>query len=157
VIVRQVSTHRSITPLPVTRSSRASSRASIGFTTIVLKNSLPARSFTLLTRVRWINRCPDRPERCLQTGKRCFTIRAARRDLRRAIRLPRSRHERNDFAIIAPRYTNSTIGVNVRFGNSSHIAAAQQSVQGGRLCGGAPRAASRPRAHEMLFAVGTVN
>ena len=34
------------------------------------------------------------------------------------IRLPRSRHERHDFAMIAPQYTNSTIGVNVRFWNS---------------------------------------
>jgi Zn-finger in ubiquitin-hydrolases and other protein len=30
---------------------------------------------TLLTRIRWINQCPDRPEQCLQTGKRCFTNR----------------------------------------------------------------------------------
>jgi hypothetical protein len=28
-----------------------------------------------LTRIRWINPCPDRPKRCLQTGKRCFTNR----------------------------------------------------------------------------------
>src|SRR6516225_9802514 len=48
-------------------------RASGGFTTIVRKNSSPARSFPLLTRIRWINRCPDRPEPCPQTGKRCFT------------------------------------------------------------------------------------
>ena len=39
------------------------------------KNSSPARSFTLLTRVRWINRRRDRPERCPQTGERCFTNR----------------------------------------------------------------------------------
>jgi hypothetical protein len=71
--VRQVSTRRNTTPLPVTRSSRVSSRASGGFTTIGRSNSSPARSFTLRTRVRWINRCPDRPARCLQTGKRCFT------------------------------------------------------------------------------------
>src|SRR5271165_7612660 len=75
VIVHQISTHRNITPLRVTRLSRASSGASGGFTTIVRKNSSPARSFTLLTRIRWINRCRDRPERCLQTGKRCFTNR----------------------------------------------------------------------------------
>ena len=73
--VRQVSMHRNISPLRVTRSSRVSSRASGGFTTIVQSNSSPARSSTLLTRIRWINRCPDRPERCLQTGKRCFTNR----------------------------------------------------------------------------------
>ena len=77
VIVRQVSTHRNITPLRGTRQSRASSRASGGFTTIVLKNSSPARSFTLLTRIRWINLCRDRPERCLQTGRRCFTNKGA--------------------------------------------------------------------------------
>jgi len=72
-IVHQVSMHRNMLPLPVTRSSRVSSRASIGFTTIVQNNSSPARSFALLTRVRRINRRPDRPQRCLQTGKRCFT------------------------------------------------------------------------------------
>ncbi len=32
---------------------------------------------TLLTRIRWINRRPDRPERCLRTGKRCFTNKGA--------------------------------------------------------------------------------
>ena len=73
VIVHQVSMHRNITPLRGIRSSRASSRTSTGSTTIGLRSSSPARSFKLLTRIRWINRCPDRPERCLQTGKRCFT------------------------------------------------------------------------------------
>ena len=29
----------------------------------------------LLTRIHWINRCRDRPEPCLQTGKRWFTNR----------------------------------------------------------------------------------
>jgi hypothetical protein len=74
-IVLQVSTRRNIAPLRVTRSSRASSRASGGFTTIALKSSSPVRSFTLLTRVRWINRRPDRTERCPQIGKRCSTNR----------------------------------------------------------------------------------
>src|SRR5271169_4872235 len=74
-IVHQVSMHRNITPLRVTRLSRVSSRASGGFTTIVQRNSSPAQNFPLLTRIRWINRRPDRPERCLQTGKRCFTNR----------------------------------------------------------------------------------
>jgi hypothetical protein len=73
VIVHQVSMHRNTTPLRVTRQSRASSRASGGFTTTVLENSSPVRSFTPLTRIRWSNLCRDRPERCLQTGKRCFT------------------------------------------------------------------------------------
>jgi hypothetical protein len=72
-IVHQVSMHRNITPLRVIRSSQASSRASGGFTIIVLRNSSPAQSFPLLTRIRWSNPCLDRPERCLQTGKRCFT------------------------------------------------------------------------------------
>ena len=76
VIVHQISMHRNITPRRVTRSSRVSSRASVGFTTIAQRNPLPARSFLLLTRIRWINRHRDRPERCLQTGKRCFTNRA---------------------------------------------------------------------------------
>jgi hypothetical protein len=58
---------------PGTRSSRASSRASIGFTTTVLKKPSPARSFGLLTRIRRINRHRDRSEGCHQTGKRCFT------------------------------------------------------------------------------------
>ena len=75
VILHQISMHRNITRLRVTRSSRASSRASDGFTIIVLESSSPARSFTPLTRTRWINRCPDRPKRCLQTGKRWFTNR----------------------------------------------------------------------------------
>ena len=35
------------------------------------------------------------------------------------IRLPRSRHERHDFAMIAPQYTNSTISVNVGFWHNS--------------------------------------
>ena len=73
VILHQISMHRNITPLRVIRSSRASSRASTGSTTIGHKSSSPARSFRLLTRIRWINRCPDRPERCLQIGKSCFT------------------------------------------------------------------------------------
>jgi hypothetical protein len=75
VIVHQISMHRNTTPPRVTRSSRASSRASSGFTTIAQKNPSSAQSFTLLTRIRWINRRPGRPERCLQTGKRCFTNR----------------------------------------------------------------------------------
>jgi hypothetical protein len=74
-IVHQVSMHRNITPRRVTRLSRVSSRASGGFTTIAQKNPSPARSFPLLTRIRWNSRRPDRPERCLQTGKRCFTNR----------------------------------------------------------------------------------
>jgi hypothetical protein len=73
VILHRVSMPRNITPLRVIRSSRASSRASSGFTTIGLTNSSPARSLPLLTRIRWISPCRDRPGRCLQTGKRCFT------------------------------------------------------------------------------------
>src|SRR4029077_19202522 len=76
VIIHQISTHRNITPLRVTRLSRVSSRASGGFTTIVPRNSSPARSFPLLIRIRWINRRPDQPNGCLQTGKRCFTNRS---------------------------------------------------------------------------------
>src|SRR5580704_17670575 len=75
VTVRQASMHRNIMPLPVTRLSRVSNRASIGFTTIVQRNPSPARSLPLLTRIRWINRRPDRPSGCRQTGKRCFTNR----------------------------------------------------------------------------------
>jgi len=94
VIVHHISMHRNIAPRRVTRSSPASSRASTGFTTIVPNNSSPGRSFPLLTAIRWINRCRDRPGRCLQTGKRCFTNRA-RAAICRAIRLPRNRHERH--------------------------------------------------------------
>ena len=72
------------------------------------RNYSPARSLLLLTRIRWINRRPDQPDGCLQTGKYRFTNRG-RAAIRRAIRLPRS-----DFAMIAPQYTNSTIRVNVR-------------------------------------------
>jgi hypothetical protein len=75
-IVRQVSMLQSTTPRRVIRSSQASSRASTGFMIIVPRNPSPARSFPLLSAIRWINRRRDRPERCLQTGKRCFTNRA---------------------------------------------------------------------------------
>jgi hypothetical protein len=54
VTVHQISMHRDIASLQVTGLSRASSQASGGFTTIVQRNSSPARSFPLLTRVRWI-------------------------------------------------------------------------------------------------------
>ena len=74
-IAHRISMHRSITPLRVTRSSQASSRTRDGFTTIVRRNSSTVRSFTLRTRIRPINPCRDRPERCLQTGKRSFTNR----------------------------------------------------------------------------------
>src|ERR1700683_2348808 len=62
VTVHQISTHRNIAPPRFTRLSRAPSRASGGFTTIVQQNSSPARSFPLLTRIRWINRRPDQPD-----------------------------------------------------------------------------------------------
>src|SRR5271167_2499348 len=74
-IVHQVSMLQSTTPQRVIRSSRASSRASTGFTIIVPRNPSPARSFLLLSAIRWISRRRDRPEWCLQTGKRCFTNR----------------------------------------------------------------------------------
>jgi hypothetical protein len=73
VTLHRIGTHRNIMPRPVTPSSRASSRASTGSTTIVRKRCSPARSFPLLERIRRISRCPDRPERCRQTGKRCST------------------------------------------------------------------------------------
>jgi len=75
VIRLQISMQRNITPLQATRSSRASSRASSGFTTIVQRKSSRVRSLTLSTPIHWINRCRDRPERCPQTGKRCLTYR----------------------------------------------------------------------------------
>jgi hypothetical protein len=78
VTVRQISMHRNITPLRGTRLSPASSPGRIGFTTIGLEKSSPARSFTLPARIRWINRCPGRLGRCLQTGKRSFANRAPR-------------------------------------------------------------------------------
>ena len=43
------------------------------------ENPSPARSFPLLTAIRWTNRRRDRPGRCLQTGKRCFTNKARAR------------------------------------------------------------------------------
>jgi hypothetical protein len=116
VILHPISTHRNIAPLRVTRLSQVSSQASGGFTTIVRRNSSPARSFPLLTRVRRINRCPDQPDGCLQTGKRCFTDRVrAPRDLPHHSIALRGRRERHDFAMISPQCTNSTIAVNVRF------------------------------------------
>jgi hypothetical protein len=74
-IVHQVSMRRNIAPLRAIRQSRASSRTRSGFTTIVQKNSSPARSFTHLTRIRWINRCRGRPKRYPQIGRRCFANR----------------------------------------------------------------------------------
>lgn len=50
--LRQISMHRNITRLRVTRSSRASSRTSSGFTTIVRKNSSTARNFARLALIR---------------------------------------------------------------------------------------------------------
>ena len=41
----------------------------------------------LLTRIRWINRRPDRLERCLQIGKRCFTNRMPRNPYLGAVKL----------------------------------------------------------------------
>jgi hypothetical protein len=76
-IVHQISMHRNTMPPRGTRLSPASSPASIGFTTTVLKNLLPARNFPLLTRIRWINRCPDQAEPSLQTGKRYSTNKGA--------------------------------------------------------------------------------
>jgi hypothetical protein len=95
-IVRQVSMRGNIPPLRAIRSSRASSRVSIGFTTTVQSNSSPARSFTRLTRIRWINRRRDRPERCLQTGKRCFTNRGRRFGFRPRRHPPLLAGPRND-------------------------------------------------------------
>src|ERR1700730_5827243 len=62
VIVHQISMHRNITSLQLPRLSRVSSRASGGFTTIVQRNFLLARSLPLLTAVHWINRCLDQPD-----------------------------------------------------------------------------------------------
>jgi hypothetical protein len=81
VIIHQISMHPNITPLQVTRLLRVSSRASGGFTIIGQRSSSPARSFPLLTRIRWTNRRPDQPDGCLQTGKRCFTNSAALLDV----------------------------------------------------------------------------
>jgi hypothetical protein len=75
VILRQISMHRNTTPLRATRSSRASSRVRNGSTTIVPRNFSPARSSTLLTRIRQNNRCRGRLEQCLQTGNRYCTNR----------------------------------------------------------------------------------
>jgi hypothetical protein len=84
VIVRRVSMHRNISRQPATRSSRALSRASNGSTTFVQRSFSTVQSFTLHTRIRQINRCRDRREQCLQTGRRCFTSRSV---LRRPDRL----------------------------------------------------------------------
>ena len=94
VIAHQISMHRNITPLPVTRLSRVSSRASGGFTTIVQGNSSPVLSSALLTRIRWINRRPDRREGCRQIGKRCFTNRMPRNPYLGAVKLGVRGHSR---------------------------------------------------------------
>jgi Pyridine nucleotide-disulphide oxidoreductase, dimerisation domain/Zn-finger in ubiquitin-hydrolases and other protein len=54
---------------------------------VVPSNLSPARSFARLARVRWINRRPDRPEQCLQTGKRCSTNRMRRNPFLAAVKL----------------------------------------------------------------------
>ena len=78
VIIRQISMHRNITPLRVTRLSRVSSRGSAGFTTTVQANFLPALNLPAphahpldqpVTGAGW-GVCP-------QTGKRCSTNRGA--------------------------------------------------------------------------------
>jgi hypothetical protein len=52
VIVHQINMHRNIIRLQVTRSLRASSRGSGGFTIIVQVNFSPARLSPLLIRIR---------------------------------------------------------------------------------------------------------
>jgi Zn-finger in ubiquitin-hydrolases and other protein len=69
---QHASKHYAATGHPIITSFEPSER---WFYAIALKNPSPARSFPLLTAVRWINRRRDRPERCLQTGKRCFANR----------------------------------------------------------------------------------
>jgi hypothetical protein len=100
--VHQVSMHRNIAPLRVTRLSRVSSRASNGFTIIVRSNSSTARSFRLLTRVRYINRRPHQPNECLQTGKRCFTNRGGS--------LVRPQATRSDLDVTKPRLRIRPVG-----------------------------------------------
>ena len=51
------------------------------------------------------------------------------------IRLPRSRYERHDFAMIAPQYTNSTIGVNVRFWHYPEAFEGGNEFRSLRCCG----------------------
>jgi hypothetical protein len=87
VIIHQVSMHRNIAPLRVTRLLRVSRPGNGGFTTIAQRNSSPARRCPLLTRIRWINRRPDQPDGCLQTGKRCFTNRGGSFETRRGVRV----------------------------------------------------------------------
>ena len=69
---QHASKHNAATGHPIITSFEPDERWFYDYRT---ENPSPARSFTLLTRIRWINPCPDRPERCLQTGKRCFTNR----------------------------------------------------------------------------------
>jgi Zn-finger in ubiquitin-hydrolases and other protein len=52
---QHASKHNAATGHPIITSFEP---ASDGFTIIVLESSSPARSFTPLTRIRWINRCP---------------------------------------------------------------------------------------------------
>ena len=69
------SMRRSTTRRQVTRSSRASSRASDGFTTIGQERLSSARSFRALNPIRRISRCRGRLGPCLQTGKHGSTTR----------------------------------------------------------------------------------
>ena len=81
---QHASKHYAATGHPIIQ---VSSRGSGGFTTIVQGNSSPVLSSALLTRIRWINRRPDRRERCLQIGKRCFTNRMPRNPYLGAVKL----------------------------------------------------------------------
>lgn len=72
---RPTSMRRNTTRRQVTRSSRASSRASDGFTTIGQERLSSVPSFRALNPILRISRCPGRLGPCLQTGKHGSTIR----------------------------------------------------------------------------------
>ena len=81
---QHASKHHAATGHPIITSFE---RGDGGFAIIVRGNSSPARSFPLLTRIRWITRRPDRRERCPQIGKRCFTNRMHRNPFLGAMKL----------------------------------------------------------------------
>jgi hypothetical protein len=72
---QHASKHGAATGHPIITSFEPDERWFYDYRTEEFLTGPKLHGFTLLTVIRWINRSLDRPERCLQTGKRCFTNR----------------------------------------------------------------------------------
>ena len=73
---QHASKHYAATGHPIITSFEPGERWFYDYRTEAIRHRPEASA--LLTRIRWINRRPDRRERCLQIGKRCFTNRMPR-------------------------------------------------------------------------------